>query len=105
MRSLRPRFLLATSLAVASLSLSAGLAAAQGDPVGTPGQPNCHGLRVSTGNQRVVNIPPLGLEGFRLTPPHRVQLLNTFQEGGRTDWTVQGFQDRVRESCQAPTTP
>ena len=34
-------------------------------------------------------------------PPHRAQLLNAFQEQGRTDWTVQDFQRRVRASCEA----
>jgi hypothetical protein len=100
MRSIRRRLVAATSLAALSLSLGIGIASAQGDPVGTPGQPQCHGQRISAGNQRVENIPPLGLEGFRLTPPHRTQLLNGFGVDGLTNWTVQAFQDRVRASCQ-----
>jgi len=94
----------AVGLASVAASLTIGAASAQGEPVGTPGEPQCHGQRVSTGNQRVENIviPELGvnLQNFRLTPPHRAQLLNTFQEQGRTNWTVQEFQQRVRAACQ-----
>jgi hypothetical protein len=63
-------------------------------------------VRISAGNQRVEDIvvPPLviNLQDFRLTPPYRTQLLNAFQVDGRTDWTVQDFQQRVRASCEAP---
>jgi hypothetical protein len=90
------------------LAMSIGTVAsvgAQGMPVGTPGEPQCHGERVSTGNQRVedVLIPELGidLQDFRLTPKGRVELLNQLQVEGRTDWTIQDFQDRVRASCEA----
>ena len=98
----RNKVLMASSAAALALALMAGGAAAQGVPVGTPGEPQCHGERGSTGNQRVEDIPPLGLEDFRLTPKGRVELLNAFQVDGRTDWTVQDFQERVRASCEAP---
>ena len=98
------KLLKAASAAALSLALTAGLAGAQGVPVGTPGEPQCHGERVSAGNQRVedIVIPELGidLEDFRLTPKGRVELLNTFGVDGRTDWTVQDFQERVRASCE-----
>ncbi len=106
MRNIRRKILAAAGLAGLAASLAIGTASAQGTPVGTPGQPQCHGERVAAGNQRVedIVIPPLGvnLQNFRLTPPHRAQLLNVFQEQGRTDWTVQDFQRRVRASCEAP---
>ena len=105
MTSIQKKVAAATGLASLIASLTMGAASAQGEPVGTPGEPQCHGERVSAGNQRVedIVIPPLGinLQNFRLTPPHRAQLLNTFQEQGRTDWTVQDFQQRVRASCQS----
>ena len=49
-------------------------------------------------------MPELGidLQDFRLTPRGRVELLNAFGVDGRTDWTVQDFQNRVRASCEAP---
>ena len=94
----------AATAATLTLSLTAGLAGAQGVPVGTPGEPQCHGERVAAGNQRVedIIIPELGidLEDFRLTPVGRVELLNAFGVDGRTDWTVQDFQERVRASCE-----
>ena len=106
MGTLRRKLVLATGGAGLALSLFASAALAQGTPVGTPGEPPCHGERVSAGNRRVedIVISPLGidLQDFRLTPPHRAQLLNAFQEQGRTDWTVQDFQRRVRASCEAP---
>jgi len=98
----RNKVLMASSAAALALALMAGGAAAQGVPVGTPGEPQCHGERISAGNQRVEDIPPLGLEDFRLTPKGRVELLNAFAVDGRTDWTVQDFQERVRASCEAP---
>lgn len=98
------RLLTAASAASLSLALAAGLAGAQGTPVGTPGEPQCHGERVAAGNQRVEDIvvPQLGidLQDFRLTPKGRVELLNAFEVDGRTDWTVQDFQERVRASCE-----
>ena len=106
MRSVRKKIVAAVSLAGLAASLAVGSASAQGTPVGTPGTPECHGVRISAGNQRVedIVIPELGvnLQDFRLTPPHRTQLLNTFQVDGRTNWTVQDFQQRVRASCEAP---
>ena len=106
MKPIHKRIAAAVGFAGLVASLTIGAASAQGEPVGTPGQPQCHGERVVAGNQRVedIVIPPLGvnLQNFRLTPPHRAQLLNTFQEQGRTDWTVQDFQRRVRASCEAP---
>jgi hypothetical protein len=105
MPTIRRKFQLATGAALLSLGLAASSVAAQGTPVGTPGTPQCHGQRISAGNQRVEDIvvPPLGvdLQDYRLTPPHRAALLNTFQEQGRTDWTVQDFQNRVRAACQS----
>jgi hypothetical protein len=87
-------------------TLGTGSVNAQGAPVGTPGDPRCHGQRVSAGNHRVEDIvvPELGigLQDFRLTPKGRVELLNAFHVDGRTDWTVQDFQRRVRASCEAP---
>jgi hypothetical protein len=72
------RLLAAAPAAVLALSLSAASVGAQGVPVGTPGEPQCHGERVSTGIQRVedIVIPELGvnLEDFRLTPKGRVEL-------------------------------
>lgn len=99
---MRKHVLLGLGAATLTLALSAGSAFAQGQPVGTPGAPNCHGQRISAGNHRVEDIPELGLTNYRLTPPHRVALLNAFAVDGRTDWTVQDFQQRVRASCQAP---
>jgi hypothetical protein len=100
----RRPFVVATGVAMLTLSMAASSVAAQGTPVGTPGTPQCHGQRISAGNQRVedIVIPPLGvdLQNYRLTPPHRAALLNTFQEEGRTDWSVQDFQARVRAACQ-----
>ena len=93
------RLLTAASSAGLTLALTAGLAGAQGVPVGTPGEPQCHGERVSAGNHNVVDIPELEIEGLRLTPKGRVLLLNTFGVDGRTDWTVQDFHERVRKSC------
>jgi hypothetical protein len=94
----------ATSAATLTLALVTGSGAAQGVPVGTPGEPQCHGERISTGNQRVEDIfvPELGidLEDFRLTPKGRTELLNAFEVEGQTDWTVQDFQERVRTSCE-----
>jgi hypothetical protein len=105
----RKKLLTAASAVALALSLVAGSAGAQGMPVGTPGEPQCHGERVSAGNQRVedIVIPELGIDiqDLRLTPKGRVELLNTFgpfEEGGRTDWTVQDFQERVRASCELP---
>ena len=94
------RLLRAASAAALSLALTAGIAGAQGVPVGTPGEPQCHGERVSAGNQNVVDIPEIGLEDHRLTPKGRVALLNAFGVDGRTDWTVQDFHERVRASCE-----
>jgi hypothetical protein len=92
--------------ATLALVVTTGSAFAQGVPVGTPGEPNCHGERVSAGNQRVedIVIPELGIDltDYRLTPPNRTNLLNTFGVDGRTDWTVQDFQNRVRASCDSP---
>jgi hypothetical protein len=104
MHPLRRRFMVATAAGALALTMAAGAASAQGTPVGTPGEPQCHGERISAGNQRVetIVIPELGvnIQELRLTPAGRVTLLNTFQVDGRTDWTVRDFQDRVRESCQ-----
>src|SRR5688572_13867478 len=76
---IRTKLLTATAAASLTLSLAAVGAGAQGVPVGTPGEPQCHGERVSTGNRRVedILIPPLGvdLEDYRLTPPNRAALL------------------------------
>jgi hypothetical protein len=98
--------LVAATAALLAASLTVGGAGAQGAPVGTPGEPRCHGERVSAGNHRVEDIvvPPLGidLQDFRLTPKGRTELLNLFAVDGRTDWTVQDFQERVRASCEAP---
>ena len=106
MQTTQRKMLAAAGAAAVALALMVGGAAAQGVPVGTPGEPQCHGERVSTGNQRVedIVIPELGinLEDFRLTPTGRVELLNAFAVDGRTDWTVQDFQERVRASCEAP---
>jgi hypothetical protein len=106
METTQRKLLAAAGAAAVALALMVGGAAAQGVPVGTPGEPPCHGERVSTGNQRVedIVIPELGvnLEDFRLTPKGRVELLNAFAVDGRTDWTVQDFQERVRASCEAP---
>ena len=106
METTQRKMLAAAGAAAVALTLMVGGAAAQGVPVGTPGEPQCHGERVSTGNQRVEDIvsPELGvnLQDFRLTPKGRVELLNTFAVEGRTDWTVQDFQERVRASCEAP---
>ena len=99
--TLRNRLVAATSAAALALALAAGGAAAQGNPVGTPGEPQCHGERISEGNHRVADVDE-ELQDFRLTPKGRVELLNRFQVDGRTDWTVQDFQDRVRASCEAP---
>jgi hypothetical protein len=100
------KFLVSALSGTFAILLSAGTAAAQGEPVGTPGEPQCHGERISAGNQRVedIIIPELGinLEDLRLTPAGRVELLNTFHVDGRSDWTVQDFQVRVRASCEAP---
>ena|SRR5215813_5246467 len=102
MVSLRKHVLIVVGVTTMALAFGAAGASAQGMPVGTPGEPQCHGERVSTGNHRVVDIPEAGLEDFRLTPKGRTELLNVFQVDGRTDWTVQDFQDRVRTSCEAP---
>jgi hypothetical protein len=106
MPTVRDKLFAATGAAVLSLTLAAGAAAAQGTPVGTPGEPRCHGERVSAGNHRVedVVVPELGidLQDFRLTPEGRTELLNRLGVDGRTDWTVQDFQARVRASCEAP---
>ena len=100
MINIRKNGLIAVGVATIALVVGAVGASAQGMPVGTPGDPQCHGERVSTGNQRVEDIPGVGV--VRLTPKERTDLLNTFQVDGRTDWTVQDFQDRVRTSCEAP---
>ena len=100
--SIRNNVLIALGVTTLALSFGAAGASAQGMPVGTPGEPQCHGERVSDGNHRVETIPPLGLEDFRLTPKGRTELLNAFQVDGRTDWTVKDFQERVRTSCEAP---
>lgn len=105
MQTIRKKLLIASGTAALALSLVVSGAAAQGTRVGTPGEPQCHGERVSAGNRRVedIVIPPLGInfQDLRLTPPGRVALLNAFREAGRTDWTVQDFQQRVRASCEA----
>jgi len=100
---MRKHIILGLGAAALTLAVSTGSAFAQGEPVGTPGEPQCHGERVAAGNQRVEDIPEIGLTDFRLTPPNRTELLNTFQVEGRSDYTVQDFQNRVRASCQAPT--
>jgi hypothetical protein len=106
MNAFRRNLLMSGAGVAFTLSLTTGGASAQGTPVGTPGEPQCHGERVSAGNQRVedIVIPELGinLQDFRLTPTGRVALLNAFQVDGRTDWTVQDFQRRVQASCEAP---
>ena len=106
MKATQKKLLAAAGLAGLLASLAIGSASAQGVPVGTPGEPQCHGERVAAGNQRVENIviPELGinLTNFRLTPPHRTELLKAFQVEGRTNWTVQDFQRRVRASCEPP---
>lgn len=102
MVSIRKSALIAVSVATMAFSFGAMGASAQPDnPVGTPGDPQCHGERVSTGNHKVEDIPGVG-DDFRLTPKGRTELLNTFHVDGRTDWTVQDFQNRVRTSCEAP---
>lgn len=93
---------MAVAVTTMALSFTAAGASAQGMPVGTPGEPQCHGERISTGNQKVMDIPELGLTNVRLTPKERAELLNAFEVDGRTDWTVQDFQDRVRTACEAP---
>jgi len=98
--SFRKNVLIAMGVTTLAFSFGAAGASAQGVPVGTPGDPQCHGERVSTGNQRVEDVPGVGV--VRLTPKERTELLNTFQVDGRTDWTVQDFQDRVRTACEAP---
>jgi hypothetical protein len=102
MVSIRKNVLIAMGVTTMALAFGATGASAQGVPVGTPGEPQCHGERVSTGNQRVVDIPEVDLEDFRLTPEGRTELLNAFQVDGRTDWTVKDFQERVRTSCEVP---
>ena len=102
MVSIRKNVLIPVGVATMVFSVGAVGASAQGMPVGTPGDPQCHGERVSSGNQKVVDIPELGLQSVRLTPKERADLLNAFQVDGRTDWTVQNFQERVRTSCEAP---
>jgi hypothetical protein len=100
--SFRKNGLIAVGVATIALVASTVGASAQGTPVGTPGDPQCHGERVSTGNHKVEDIPEVNLQDFRLTPKGRTELLNAFQVDGRTDWTVQDFQDRVRTMCEAP---
>jgi hypothetical protein len=102
MTPIRRNVLIAVGAASMALTFGVTGASGQGMPVGTPGEPQCHGERVAAGNQRVVDIPELALENFRLTPEGRTDLLNAFQEDGRTDWTVRDFQERVRTSCEAP---
>jgi hypothetical protein len=102
MTRIRRNVLIAVGVTPLALTFGAAGASAQGMPVGTPGEPQCHGERVAAGNQNVADIPELGLENFRLTPVGRTELLNAFQVDGRTDWTVQDFQERVRTACEAP---
>ena len=71
--------LIASGMALAAMSSSA---IAQGPPpaTGVPGEPNCHGQRVSYGSS-VVGITPKDRAGFL----HK---------------SVQEFQERVRASCE-----
>ena len=68
-----------------ALTLAASTTFAQQGPpaTGTPGEPNCHGERVSFGSSV-----------FGITPKDRAEF---------NDITVQQFQERVRDSCEAPT--
>lgn len=49
MKGLRKKLFAAAGTATLALSLAAGAAFAQGEPVGTPGEPQCYGGRVSAG--------------------------------------------------------
>jgi hypothetical protein len=94
-------------LAAAALGCAvlAGSAGADGTPVGTPGTPNCHGVRVSAGSSQ-----------NGLTPVDRANALTDIIQGGQagefgqlleqlfgTDVSVQEFQEWVRLNCEAPT--
>jgi hypothetical protein len=65
-----------------ALALTAGASSALAQATGTPGEPNCHGQRVSFGSSE-----------FDITPKDRAGILGI---------SVQQFQQRVRASCQAP---
>jgi hypothetical protein len=73
--------------AVAAGVLAPTAAFAEG-AVGTPGEPTCYGLRVSTGSQTVIQD---GGDTFRLTPVTRAMFNGI---------SVQGFHDRVWAACQ-----
>jgi hypothetical protein len=66
-----------------AMTLGASTAFAQEPATGTPGEPNCHGQRVSFGSSV-----------FGITPKDRAGFLGI---------SVQQFQERVRASCQPPT--
>ena len=68
------RLITIAAASVAAVTLSASAAGAH--PVGTPGEPNCHGQRISHGNDP--KDPAHGL-----TPPERAAILTEIiAEGG-----------------------
>jgi len=100
MARIRNNVLIAAGITALTLAIGAGSVSAQA--VGTPGEPQCHGERVSTGNHTIVPGDVTGVGDLRLTPKGRAEALNLLAVDGRTDWTVQDFQDRVRAACEAP---
>lgn len=77
------------ALAATALALTMGLssAAAQEPATGVPGEPNCHGKRVSFGSSV-----------FGITPKDRAGFLG---EMAGHEVKVREFQERVRASCEA----
>jgi len=88
------------SFAVAAALLGsvgfAGTAYAQGEPepVGVPGTPTCHGLRVSTGSSHSV-----AKDGRGITPVDRAGFLS---EIAGTEISVSQFHQWVRFNCDSP---
>jgi hypothetical protein len=76
---------IAAALAAAGVALVAVSGNASAQATGTPGEPQCHGERVSFGSKE-----------FGATPKDRAEINNI---------SVQQFQAKVRESCEVSEQP
>ena len=85
----RIRFAVATYTIVIGLASAGGSALAH--PVGTPGEPNCYGNRVSHGSSKSEVH-----EGHGLTPVERVEIN---EEALGIDLSVKDFHDFVKFNC------
>ena len=74
--------LIASGTVLVTISSSASAQVNPPPATGVPGEPNCHGQRVSFGSSQ-----------FGITPKDRAEF---------NEFSVKEYQERVRASCEAP---